>query len=371
MPRLDGLRAAAPPADGGRHGGGREPRPGRRRELLPLVLLGCLALVVSLVVAFNGTHRRSDPCAPSAQLVPPCGVWWGAYVPSASNSGLTSAVQGLEQNIGRRLDIVYTYHDMSTGDDGQLITPDEQQLGRDRILMLAWSSAQWGAGPNGQDLHLSWRDIADGRYDAGVIDPQIEKVKAYGRTVLLTFDQEPEAHVGASGTAADYVAAYRHLRQRFQQLGAKNVVWVWTVTGYLSEGNPAVMSALYPGNSAVDWVAYDPYNYYACKSVSSWQSFEQTVRPGYDWLRTHISASKPIMLAEYSTAVDPAHPDAQRSWYEGIPSALASMPGIRAVLQWDSTIPGSDCDLSLDNPAALAGFTAAGHSHLFSQPVPG
>jgi hypothetical protein len=359
------LAAGAPPRSGGR-------RPRRRPYwLLPAVLGGCLLLLLSVAVVLNTGHRKADPCAATAQLVPPCGVWWGAYVPSDSPGSLGTAVTGLEGKIGRRLDVVYTYHDMSGGDDGQLITPDEQRLGDDRLLMLDWSSVVWGAGSDGQGQHLAWRDIASGRYDASVLEPQIDKVKAYRRTVFLTFDEEPEALVGPSGTAADYVAAFRHLHDLFQHDGATNVVWVWTVTGYLAEGNTRRMSALYPGDRYVDWVAFDPYNYFACKQVSTWHSFAQTVRPGYDWLRTHISATKPMMLAEYSTAPDPAHPDAQRAWYEGVPAALPTMPGLRAVLQWDSTVSGPGCDLSLDNPSALAGFAAAGRASLFNQHVPG
>jgi len=355
------------PAEEPVRGPGRRPR--RRTRWIVTAVAVCLCLVAGLAVA-EIVHRReaAAACAPDSLLVPPCGVWWGAYVP-AGRSGEAAAVRGLESRIGRRLDVVYSYHDMSTSDDGQLITSDERALGADRILFVDWSSAVWSPAP-GEPAQLKWSDIAAGRYDARIIDPQIERLKAYGRPVLFTFDQEADTLVGQAGTAAEYVAAYRHLYQRFQALGATDAIWVWTVTGYLGGRNASVMRQLYPGSAYVRWLAYDPYNYYTCKSVPTWSTFAQTVRPGYDWMRAHISASKPIMLAEYGTAADPADPAAQRAWYAGIPAALRTMPGIKAVVQWDSAIRGPNCDLGVDSPQALAGFTAAGRDKLFSQRVP-
>ena len=355
---------------------------GRRLAVLCLALLAAGSLLFAATLGSGGRHgtanagpRRSSasagaggPCAAGPLLVPPCGVWWGAYVPEGGN-GLAASVDDLEQRIGRRLDIVYNYHDMSTGQDGQLLTPDEQALGRSHLLMLSWASVVWQGGPGGSGRRLAWRDIAAGRYDTTVIDPQIKRIKAYGAPVLLSFDEEMDSLVGPGRTPADYVAAYRHLWQRFHDLGADHVVWVWTITGYL--GSDALFPALYPGDSYVGWIAFDPYNYFGCHRISTWSDFEQTVRPGYAWLRAHVSASKPMMLAEYGTAVDPAHPAAQRTWFEQIPAALRTMPDIKAVVQWDSSVPGPDCDLSLDNPEALGGFRAAGRNPMFQQPLPG
>ncbi|MEK8143558.1 hypothetical protein NKH18_20365 [Streptomyces sp. M10(2022)] len=48
----------------------------------------------------------------------------GAYVPYADNGSLKDAVYAFEKKIGRRLDLLYTYHDMSGNQlDGQLLTP--------------------------------------------------------------------------------------------------------------------------------------------------------------------------------------------------------------------------------------------------------
>ena len=311
-------------------------------------------------------------CAPSAILVPPCGAWWGAYVPYAEDGSLKDAVYAFEKKIGRRLDLLYTYHDMSGNKlDGQLLTPDEQILGRDRMLMLAWESTVWRE-PHHADYtedQLGWAKVASGTYDRKIIDPQARRIKAYGKRVFFSFDQEVDARVGDAGTPQEYVAAYRHIHDRFKELGVDNVVWVWTVSGYLESGK--LFEQLYPGDDYVDWIGMDQYNYFACHGTTDWKDFDHSQRPTYDWLRTHISADKPIMFAEYSTAPDPADPGRQRDWYASIPEAVRTMGRAKALVQWNRGVPGRGCDLTVNEGPGLEGYREAGKDPYFAQPVPG
>ncbi|MFJ2116176.1 hypothetical protein ACIOEX_30540, partial [Streptomyces sp. NPDC087850] len=110
----------------------------------------------------------SGRCTPTALLEPPCGAWWGAYIPYDENGSLKNAVYAFEKRIGRKLDLVYNYHDMSnTERDGVLLTEDEQELGRDRMLMLAWESTVWTEPhhENWTETQLGWRNVAAGKFD--------------------------------------------------------------------------------------------------------------------------------------------------------------------------------------------------------------
>ncbi|WP_130440936.1 glycoside hydrolase family 26 protein [Streptomyces sp. BK239] len=322
--------------------------------------------------AASGALPTGD-CAPSGTLVPPCGAWWGAYVPYAENGSLEDAVLGFEKRIGRRLDLVYNYHDMSGGElDGQLLTSDEQQLGRDRLLMLAWESTVWTEPhhENWTETQLGWKNIASGKYDEEILDPQIRRIKAYGKRVFLSFDQETDARVKeGAGTPEEFVAAYRHLHERFRALGADNVVWVWTVSGYL--GSADDMKALYPGDEYVDWIAMDQYNYYACHDTTDWKDFLDSQRPGYTWLRENVSDAKPVMLAEFATAPDADDPPRQRDWYTAIPAAVKKLPEVRALVHWNR--PASEkpeCDLTVNEGPGLEGYHEAGRNGYFHQPLP-
>ncbi|GGZ63314.1 hypothetical protein GCM10010387_65920 [Streptomyces inusitatus] len=342
------------------------PRRRRRPWALPAAVAGALLAAVLAVPQFTGDDGPSaDPrCAPNELLVPPCGAWFGAYV-RHDKPDLEEKVLAYEQRLGRRLDIVYTYHDMSRGGDGlegTLLTEQERRVGEDRMLLLSWESKWWGGG---EDRQPRWKEIAAGKLDKAVVDVQAKRIREYGRPVFLSFDLEMDTRIPEDGAPADFVAAHRHIHDRFRELGAANAIWVWNVTGY--PGNQKLFRALYPGDEYVDWIGYNQYNYFRCHDAE-WQSFEQTQRGPHDWLRKNISDTKPMMLPEFGTADDPSKPGAQAQWYREVPRVVKSLEGVGAALQWNWRDPGPGCDLSLARDSSWRALgTAAADPH-FRQP---
>ncbi|MFI6503010.1 glycoside hydrolase family 26 protein [Nonomuraea typhae] len=302
-------------------------------------------------------------CAPTDKLVPPCGAYWGMYIaPRDNRTTVGQAVGDMETQLGRKLDIVFSYHDMSTGRNGTIMREDEVALGRDRILLLSWEAKIWGT----PERTLRWRDIASGAMDATVIDKQAVRIKEYGRPVMIGFDGEMDRRT-TSGTPAEYVAAYRHIHDRFRDLGVTNVVWVWAVTGFLEYKD--TWKSLYPGDEYVDWVSYDPYNFATCRGAA-WKSFEQTLKPTYDWFQANGFAAKPIIIGEYGTEVDPRDASAKAKWFQGIPEALKRMPNIKALLQWNAVLnPESPdgCDFRLEGPGVVDTFAEVGRDPYLNQ----
>ncbi len=249
------------------------------------------------------TATPTSGCTVSAMLVSSCGVWWGAYKHPGDSEDWSSVVTNLEAASNGQFGIVYRYRDFSGG-----LFPDsadEQLAASGHILLEDWASRIFSAG-----THLQWSDIAAGKYDASVIDPEAEYLKAYGKPVMLSFDHEMDTRVGTSGQPADYVAAYRHIHDVFATLGVTNVIWVWTITGYL--GHDSEFQSLYPGSSYVDWVGYDPYNFASCHS-EGWKDFDQTIDPAYQWLEANGFGDKPFILPEYGTVSDPVLPAPRRT----------------------------------------------------------
>ncbi|MEH0935569.1 glycoside hydrolase family 26 protein [Micromonospora psammae] len=105
------------------------------------------------------------------------------------------------------------------------------------------------------------RDIAAGKHDAYVKE-FATAVRTLNLPIALTFAHEMNGHWYSWGTkkntAAEYVAAWRHLHGIFAQVGATNVIWTWTpnVNNYLRK---VKLKALYPGDAYVDWVGMDGY----------------------------------------------------------------------------------------------------------------
>lgn len=301
-----------------------------------------------------GTGPATGECTVSEILVPSCGAWWGIY--SIRGRDLSASVTDLEQQINRPFDIVLRYHDFS-GTPGPGVFPDksEIELGESRMLFFAWESRLFS-----EKTELRWSDIAAGRHD-DVIRAAADRIRDYGKKVFVSFDPEMDRRTTGQdidkGGTADYVAAARHVHRLFEEAGASNTVWVWTVTGYLGEGNDQRMASMYPGDEYVDWVAYDPYNFYGCKG-SSWETFEQSISGTYRWLNENGLGHKPFMLPEYGTQYDPADPARSKQWYTDIPETLQEYPNIKGLVRWDSDF---GCGLRLDNgPGMIDAFEEAG-----------
>jgi hypothetical protein len=292
----------------------------------------------------TGTTQAPPPSTSSAVAVPSSGLYFGAYV--SSNTGYTTDQR--ETQIGRKFRIVHRYH----GWTDKLPEPEEVTWASGgRILYLAWDARDFKS-----SSHPTWAQIANGSQDA-VIDAQAARIKAFGQPLFMDFSQEPEGEINAGGygSASDFAAAFRHIVERFRASGATNVSWVWSVEG--GSGRYSLYtSGLYPGDDVVDWIGWDPYNWYRCNS-SSWISFADKVHHFYDWLQANGHANKPLMLSEYGSREGTSGQKGQ--WFRDELTTLkaGAFPKLKAVVYFD--VHPSECDWRIDSsPEALDGFKA-------------
>ncbi len=339
-PRADGTLTATPAA------GGRTGQPGCRFR------------------AIDPTGGRDRTCGVTVQLlIPECGAWFGIYTKPA-DTDWAAAVTNIEQQTGRRFDLVSRYHWWTDP------LPDEYErplAAGGRYLRINIRSTDTAGHA------LRWAAIADGAEDT-TIDRHAAALAALGSPVFLSFDQAADLQVDTtSGSAADFIAAWRHLHDRFTAARATNVIWVWTITGDLEYQDR--WPALYPGDSYVDWISWTAYNFAGCHHRPS-QSPDQIITPMHNWLIGHGYGAKPFMLSGYGTT--DRHSAA--AWYAGLSDALTHHPNIRAIVAFDSAFPARPdtavriqadlCDTRISaTPATLAAFAAAGGVPTLNHPL--
>lgn len=309
-------------------------------------------LTIAEVQAVVPTHEAY--AVSTAPLVPSRGAWWGAWVAPLSGQTSAQAVSSFEATINRRLDIVHQYH---AWDDAWPTATEYGWAAGGRIL-FGNASARESSG-----AVLTWTQIANGSQDS-IINALAARLKAFGHPLFFSFDEEPEDRYHSNQsvyTLASYVAAYQHIHSLFAADGASNVVWVWNVSGY--SGDEPIYPQLYPGDSNVDWIGWDPYNWFNCpvNTTNVWQSFDTIVAPFYNWVSAgHLSggsAAKPYMLAEYGTVENTGSPT-KGNWFTTEVSTLPNRPNLRAVVYFDQNV---DCNWPITTSASsVAGFTAAG-----------
>jgi len=319
---------------------------------IPRTLLATLGLLAATLLAPTGAGAATRPVGP---LSPASGALFGALVnPDRSTPSSTPAeVAALEAEVGRKLAVInhfYTYK-LPVGTQGEA-----QDIAGGRIPMITWGATDAVRIRNG--LEDSW------------IKQQATRIKNLGGTVFLRYYHEPDGDYRKAmvHTPADYIAAWKHARALFKQVGATNVVWVFCTTTYSFRTKPAVPpQSYYPGDANVDWIGGDGYNFAPVKPGAKWNSFSTVFGKWYAWA---AQRPKPLMAAEYGVLDDPSQPMRKANWYTDMETVVpTSFPLLQAVLAWstENTKNGLSYDWNVDSSQnAFAAWSAMAHDPYFA-----
>lgn len=306
------------------------------------------------VRTINSPHPHHNVCRRSATEVPACGVLWGLYTPIRSKqSQPTAPYPKIERQIGRRFDIVERYEDWVPGVTFPTNLDRKLAAGGHRILDFSWHAIDYRT-----RKQISWASIARGKWDASVILPEARQLEHWHHKVFISFDSEfDNTRQRDRGTPKQYAMAYRHIYDVFSRAHVHNVIWAWVPTGYLP--NETFIEHAYPGNRYVDWVGYDPYNFYSCHDSTDWRSPYDTFSGFYQWLQQDASTrGKPILLGEYGTAPGPH----EKQWYAEVAPTLHRLPLIKGLIQWSSGTSAT-CNFAVTRSRrTMAGFVTSGLS---------
>ena len=300
-------------------------------------------------------------------------VAFGAAQSSSPGVSRQQAVSALEGSIQRQLAFVRSY------DLWDSPFPDSTEAALDSsghgLFMSVKAKRTSGA-------FVPWAAIAA----AGPGDPLYQdmvswanRLKAFATPVTFSFNHEAETSNSAgSGTATQYVAAYRAFAGVIRQSGATNVRLAWTsaVRNFsAAPGSASYAPAFYPGDAWVDDLAVDAYNMYCRRADGQfsrpWRSLQQLLDP---WLAFAAQHPGPQMVvAEWGSPEDPAATGRKAQWIDDA-HALFKQPAyarVRAVSYWNQLSHNfAGCDFRVtSSPSALAAFTAMGKDPFYSGTV--
>jgi hypothetical protein len=204
---------------------------------------------------------------------------------------------------------------------------------------------------------IGWRDIANARPGSPLdaeMRRQAAQIKRFRAPVYIVFNHEPDAKTSRPmGGPADFVAAWRRVVGTYRAAGVRNARYVWTLTGEsfaVSTGKGLTRAdAYYPGDSFVDDIAADTYNWNTCHSpAGSWQSPAALLDPQRRFGLRH--PGKGLMLLESGSVEDPARPGRKAQWTSDLAALLAepAYRQFRVVLHWDDRTTGMLAKTSCD-----------------------
>jgi hypothetical protein len=167
--------------------------------------------------------------------------------------------------------------------------------------------------------------IADGKFDA-YIDKWAKDAKNFSTPFFLRFGHEmndPYRYPWGpqNNKPEDYIAAWKHVRDRFHKVGADNAIWIWSP-------HPAYSyKEYYPGSENVDWIGTTAINYGTVATWSAWWSFDETFGKFYGDVAPY---KKPIMITEFGSL---AVGGDRANWFkEAFQSMGAKYPAVKSVI---------------------------------------
>jgi plastocyanin len=306
-----------------------------------------------VVVAAAAVPSVPEPAGAAPPALPTTGALFGAYVQPGAHTGpdRRSALESFESLVGRPMALERVYYFWNQ----QWPTPDDEWT-RDagRIPYISWNALRTDGGVT------RWADIAAGVYDA-TLRARAADLIAYAGPVVFSFQHEPENDAEA-GTAAEFIAAFRHVRAVFEDAGVTNATYAWTMMAWSFRLGRA--APFYPGDDVVDVIASDGYNWYGCpRGNDPWRSFTEVFAPFHTFGEQH---GKRMIIAEWGGREDPAVPGRKATWIDEASTQLKRWTDIAAVLYYDAD---NGCSRWVDSSASsLASFRAMGADPYFAPP---
>ena len=139
--------------------------------------------------------------------------------------------------------------------------------------------------------------VTNGLYDS-FLKKWATDAKKFGHPIYLRLGHEmnePYRYPWGpqNDTPQEFVSGWRHVHDVFDQMGAKNIIWVWsphTAYGYFD--------AYYPGSEYVDMISTGILNFGTSISWSKWWTFAEIFGTHYKEL---AAFNKPMMIAEFGS----------------------------------------------------------------------
>jgi hypothetical protein len=294
-------------------------------------MVAVLAVTVAIAATSLGATASSSGAATP-------GITWGAFTEPRNGLSPLDTFLSFEHEVGRQFMATRHYHALDN-------------LGMDdsvsRLVADRGGIAYFGLQSEVNGTCVPWADVAAGKYD-GYLHTIAAAAVAFGHPLFLSWNHEMVNNCN-TGTPAQYVASWTHVRAVLQADGATNIRYVWAPTATMFKRGSAV--AYEPPADQFDFVGVDGYN----KSPAKWRTPDQVFGPAHAFA---VAAGKPLFVGEVGCAEDPQNPTAKADWIASATQMFVGWGDVKAVI-WSNTLSKANywADTS---PQSLAAFAGAG-----------
>ena len=303
-------------------------------HLLQVAGSGASDAVTVTVANHAANATTSAPTSPAASsssqpsgAPQPKHVYWGGWIGNqltgAEAPWDTTATAKFESLAGKPLSLLHFSSPFVDGAGKPYpfpTTPFNTIRAHGAIPFFSWNTGS-----------LSLADVVAGRYD-GYIKDWATAAKSWGHPFFLRFNWEMNGHwFPWGGNPTLSIAAWKRVHDLFASIGVKDVTWVWCPNVDIDGTLP--FSVYYPGDSYVDWVGLDGYNW-----NTPWRSFDQVFASSYKALAT-LAPSKPVVVAETASTESGG---SKAAWIsDALEKVAGGYPSVKAFLWFEKYTGGN------------------------------
>jgi hypothetical protein len=253
----------------------------------------------------------------SSLLDPTSGKFLGLETVGAPDS--LSPLNSFSMNTGRKPNLVGQYVSWGKPFDSQAAS---NAWSYGALYYMAW-----------EPFTPSVEAIAQGQSDS-YITAFAKAVRALNVPIALSFGHEMNGNWypwgSAQTTAAQFVAAWRHIHRLFTQNGATNVIWVWN-PNVINPVPQVPLRPYWPGRKYVDWVGVTGYF-----STTGPHTYAGLFEPTIDQIAAFTA--KPLIIAE--TAIETGPDEAESA--ANLVSSVTQNPHMLGFIYFDYNKGGVD-----------------------------
>jgi beta-mannanase len=279
--------------------------------------------------------------------------WFGLYLPLRDASSCLKRAARYSRVLKKNVRVLSFY--IAWGNEtGPDLPGIEMVLQQGLTPMLTWEPWCLPNEPlNGlssiEQPDYSLEEILKGRYDDYIHQWAFALKKVSGPVLFRPMHEMNGNWYPWCGTVngndpGKFIETWRHLRSIFRQAESERLIWVWCPYAHSVLEKPGnEIWQYYPGEKELDFLALDGYNWGSSRSWSTWQSFEEIFKEGYQIL-DRLSPDKPMMIAEAGCAEEGGD---KGKWMEEVFWGLKKkFPRIRALV-WFNT--KKECDWRIES----------------------
>jgi hypothetical protein len=267
-------------------------------------------LALSCILASPGSALAKK--AHKKPTRPPAPLYWGAQVGDQLTGeaapwdiGALSAFETLARKPVSISSFNQPFSECSNGRCKFInfpLTPLNNVREHGAIPFFSWSSSATPEGTNQRPFRLT-------RILRGSFDPFIREFAAaardWGHPFFLRLNWEMNGFwfpwsEGVNGNRrGQFVRAWRHVHDIFEEVGAGNVTWVWCPNVDFTR-KLIPLNTVYPGHRYVDWTCLDGFNWGKRPDSAGWQNFNQVFHETYKRV-LRIAPKKPVLIGEVAS----------------------------------------------------------------------